>query len=136
MCERELETEQNSNIVTLTLLAISAFLSRCPGLLSRGPGGPLCRVLAFSTSIFSPTDLVFILTDFLSSPSYIIVPPPPSCRRHNLALIQPFHGQGYNILIIPRPDALVIYTGAFPVLTAWLGRRSIYNTVTVLKQHI
>ena len=26
---------------------------------------------------------------------------------------------------IPRPDAPVIYTGAFPILTVWLGRRSI-----------
>ena len=29
---------------------------------------------------------------------------------------------------IPRPDAPVIYTGTFPILIAWLGRRSIYNT--------
>ena len=45
-----------------------------------------------------------------------------------IALIQPIHSQGYNILIIPRPDAPVIYIGAFPILTARLGRRSIYNT--------
>ena len=30
---------------------------------------------------------------------------------------------------IPRPDAPVIYTGAFPILTARLSRRSIYNTL-------
>ena len=36
--ERELETEQNCNILTPTLLAITAFLSRSPGLLNRGPG--------------------------------------------------------------------------------------------------
>ena len=29
---------------------------------------------------------------------------------------------------IPRPDAPVIYAGAFPILTARCGRRSIYNT--------
>ena len=29
---------------------------------------------------------------------------------------------------IPRPDAPVIYTGAFPILTARSGRRSVYNT--------
>ena len=29
---------------------------------------------------------------------------------------------------IRRPDAPVIYTGAFPILTAQLGWRSIYNT--------
>ena len=76
----------------------------------------------------SPTGPVSKLTDFLSSPSYIIVQRPPSCGRHNFALIQPVHGQGYNILIIPRPDAPVIYIGAFPILTAQPGRRSIYNT--------
>ena len=47
MCERELETEQNCNILTLTLLAITVFLSRSLGLLNRGPESPLCWVLAF-----------------------------------------------------------------------------------------
>ena len=137
------------------LLWPSAFLSRSPGLLNRGPGAHPLWVLVFSTAsylqlvwsptaqsgswglplpgagflyrILSPTGLVSKLTDFLSSPSYIIVQRPPSCGRHNLALIQPVHGQGYNILIIPRPDAPVIYTGAFPILTARPGRMSIYN---------
>ena len=36
VCERELETEQNCNILTPTLMAITAFLSRTPGLLNRG----------------------------------------------------------------------------------------------------
>ena len=40
MCERELETEQNCNILTPTLLAITTFLSRSPRLLNRGSGGP------------------------------------------------------------------------------------------------
>ena len=40
VCERELETEQNCNILTPTLLAITMFLSRSPGLLNWGPGGP------------------------------------------------------------------------------------------------
>ena len=75
-CERELETEQNCNILTLTLLTITVFLSRSLGLLNRGPEGPLCWVLAFSTTschqrVWSPK-----LTDFLSSPSYIIVQSP------------------------------------------------------------
>ena len=39
VCERELKTEQNCNICNPTLLAITAFLSRSPGLLKRGPGG-------------------------------------------------------------------------------------------------
>ena len=35
----KLETEQNCNILTPTLLAIIAFLSHSPGLLNQGPGG-------------------------------------------------------------------------------------------------
>ena len=34
VCERVLETEQNCNILTPTLMAITAFLSSSPGLLS------------------------------------------------------------------------------------------------------
>ena len=45
-------------------------------LINRGPEGSLCWVLAFSTASFSPTGLVSKLTDFLSSPSYIIVQSP------------------------------------------------------------
>ena len=37
LCERELETEQNCNISTPTLMAITVFLSHSPGLLNRGP---------------------------------------------------------------------------------------------------
>ena len=48
----ELETEQNCNILTPTLMLITAFLSRSPGLLNRGPGS--------HSSIFSPTDLNFL----------------------------------------------------------------------------
>ena len=51
-------------------------LSRSPGLLTRRPGGSaFCWVLAFSTTS-TPTSLVSKLTDFLSSPSYIIVQSP------------------------------------------------------------
>ena len=40
VCERELETEQNCNLLNPTLLAITAFLSRSPGLLNRGAWEP------------------------------------------------------------------------------------------------
>ena len=120
-------------------------------LLNRGPEGPLCWVLAFSTTsclqlVWSPTATaqsgawgptllgagflyrILSSTDWISCAlSYIIVQrPPSSCGRHNFALIQPVHGQGYNP-DIPRPDALVIYTGAFPISTALPSCRSIYN---------
>ena len=55
MCERELETEQNCNILAPTLMAITAFLSRSPGLLNRGPGFPASLVHGPHSSIFSPT---------------------------------------------------------------------------------
>ena len=129
MCERELETEQNCHILTSSLSWPSAFLSRSPGLLNRRLGSPaLCWVQAFSTTschqlvwsqnsqsgtwglpllgpgflyrILSPTGLVSKLTDLLSSPSYIIVPPPNFFLwAWKIILIQPIHGQGYNILI-------------------------------------
>ena len=94
-----------------------------------GTGGPSLLDASFLYRILSPTGLVAKQTDFLSSPSYIIFQRPPSCGRHNFALIQPVHGQGYNILIIPRPESPVIYIGAFPILTARPGCRSIYNTI-------
>ena len=58
VCERELETEQNCNILTPTLLAITAFLSRSPGLLNRGPGGPSSLGAGFLYRILSPTRLI------------------------------------------------------------------------------
>ena len=55
VCETELETEQRlQHIDTRTLLAITAFLSRSPGLLNRGPGGPASAETWFS---FQWTDL-------------------------------------------------------------------------------
>ena len=106
MCERELETEQNSNILTPTLMAITAFLSRSHGLLNRGPRGPVSLGHGPHFSIFSPTPnwtstaqsgvlrapsagvgslySIFSPTDWTScAPSYIIVRhTPSSCGRH------------------------------------------------------
>ena len=114
-------------------------LSRSPVLLNRRPGGPaLYWVLAFSTAfchqliwspklVWSTTGPVSKLTDFLSSPSYIIVQRPLLLVGVTIALIQPIQGQSYNS-DSPRPDAPAIYIGAFPILTAQPGRRLIYNT--------
>ena len=72
-CERELETKQNCNILTPTLIAISISF---PFSWCCSTGGPLCWVLASSTAsrhqrVWSPK-----LTDILSSPSYIILQSP------------------------------------------------------------
>ena len=58
------------------LLWPSAFLFRSPVLLNRRPGGPTLLCAGFLFRILSPTGLVSKLTDFLSSPSYIIVQSP------------------------------------------------------------
>ena len=44
------------------------FLSRSPGQLHRGPGGPASLGAGFLYRILSPTHLISKLTDFLSSP--------------------------------------------------------------------
>ena len=68
--------------------------------------------------IFSPTDL-----NFLSLGLYNNLRPLFFLRASQ------FRTQfNPSTVDIPRPDAPVIYTGAFPILTAWLGRRSICNT--------
>ena len=53
-----------------------------------------------------------------------------SCERHNFALSSTLR-QSRSYPDIPWPDAPVIYTGAFPILTAWPGRRSIYNSILI-----
>ena len=77
MCERELETKQNCNILTPTLKAISVVsfsFSRAAQPEAWGPSFLLSA--GFLYHILTPTDLVSKLTDFLSSPSYIIVQSP------------------------------------------------------------
>ena len=84
----ELETEQNCNILTPppTLPAITAFLSRSPELLNRGPG---VLIPAFS--------LQLIWTSCRRG--YIIIwRPPTSCERHNSHSIQPFDSQGCPLI--------------------------------------
>ena len=126
MCERKLETEQNCNILTPHSTGHNrvSFPFSCPA--QPEAWGPTLLGAGFLYRILSPTGLVFKLTDFLSSPSYIIVQRPLHLVGVTIALIQPIHGQGYNS-DIPQPDAPVIYIGAFPILTAQPGRKSIYN---------
>ena len=59
----ELETEQNCNILTPTLVAITAFLSRSPGLLNRWPGGQASLGHGPHSCIFFPTNSNFLCTE-------------------------------------------------------------------------
>ena len=126
VCERELETEQNCNILTPTLMAITAFLLRSPGLLNRGPGAqplwdivlipasslqlqllsrgpesPLCWVLVLSTTSFLQ------LLNFLSPGLYNNLTPtllPASVTISHS--IQPVHSQGYILIFLDRMHLL------------------------------
>ena len=110
MCERWVgDWTELQHIDPTTPLAITAFLSRSIGLLNRGPGGP-----ASAGTWFSFQHLLSNCSDFLSHPSYIIVwHPHASCgvlirTQFNLSIVK----------VIPRylrPDAPVIYTGAFHI---------------------
>ena len=107
-----------------TLMAISVSF---PFSLAAQPGawGPTSLGASFLYRILSPTGLMSKLTDFLSSPSYIIVQRPSSCGCHNRTHSTRPRSRLYSD--IPWADAPVIYIGAFPILTARPGRRSIYN---------
>ena len=125
VCERELETEQNCNILTLTLFAITAFLSRSPGLLNRGPGAHSAGCWLSLTHLVTngsghQTNWLPVFTELYNSSTTTFL------WASQIALIQPIHGQGYNILIDWMH--LFFYIGAFPILTPQPGRRSIYNT--------
>ena len=78
--------------------------------LNRGSWGPLCWVLVLSTASYLQ------LTRTSCAPSYITVLRPlnSTCRQSRLS--------PWNL----RPDAPVIYTSSFPILTARSG--SICNT--------
>ena len=126
MCERVLETEQNCNILTPTLVAINVSF---PFSRVAQPGAwrPALSGCWFSLpQLFSnwsglQTNCLPVCTELYNSST-----PPFFLWASQIALIQPIHGQGYNS-DIPRPDAPVIFIGAFPILTARPGRRSIYN---------
>ena len=117
VCERELETKQNCNILTPTLLAITVFLSRSPGLLNGGPEGPASLGAGFLYHILSPTRLISKLSirglrvpsaecwfslphlvsnwlNFLCTQLYNSSTPTFFLWVSQIALIQPIHGQG------------------------------------------
>ena len=124
--ERELGTEQNCNILTPTLLAITAFLSRSPGLLNRGPSlSGICSSFQHLPSICNSStgglrahyagcwlSLPHLVSNWSDLQTRLI----SNCSNflctelHNsstftfflwasqIALIQPVHGQGYILI--------------------------------------
>ena len=124
VCERELETEQNCNILTPTLMAITAFLSRSPGLFNRGPSlsgtwSPFQDLLSNSSElqllnqvsyrtlllgagslyrILSPTDSIFLLPGLYNNLTSTLLPVSVTISHS----IQPLDGQGYILIFLDR----------------------------------
>ena len=88
VCERDLETEQRlQHIEPPTLQAITAFLSRSPGLLN----------LCWDMVLIPASSLQLMWTSCRWG--YIIIwHPPTSCKRHNSHLIQPLESQGHPLI--------------------------------------
>ena len=113
------------------------------GCSTRGPGGPASLGHGPHSSIFSPTDLnsncsirgtegplCWVLV--LSTASYLQLTR-TSCALSYIIVLHPLNStcrQSRLSLWYLQPDAPVIYTGAFPILTAWPGERSICNIMT------
>ena len=108
----ELEAEQNCNILTSTLMTITAFLSRSHGLLNRGP--------SLSGCWFSLLHLISNWLDFLSSPGLYNCWPSTFLWASQITF-NSTRPRSRLYPDIPRPDAPVIYTDAFPILTACPG---------------
>ena len=88
VCERELEIEQNCNILTPTLLAIIAFLS--------------CSTVLLFGCWFSLPHLIFNWLNFLCTELYNCSTPSFFLWVPQIALIQPVHGQGYILIFLDR----------------------------------
>ena len=113
-----------------TPMAITAFLSRSPGLLNRGPGAqPLWDMFLipasslhliwtstaqsgvlrdpFAGCCFSLLHLIFSWLTSCLHPGYIIVlRSPSSCGRHKSHSIQPIQSQGYILISLDRMHLL------------------------------
>ena len=74
------------------------------------------------SSIFSPTHLISNWSNFQCTDLYNIVGV-TNCTHST-------HPRSSLYSAKLRPDAPVIYTSIFPILTARPGRRSIYNTIS------
>ena len=112
VCERELETEQNCNILTPTLMAISVSF---PFFWAAQPGawGPASLGAGFLYRILSPTCLIpnwlnFLCTELYNSSTSTFFLWASQFHTHSTC---PRSRLWYPD--IPWPDAPVIYTGAF-----------------------
>ena len=87
---------------------------------SCGGGLPLWEMFLIPAS--TPTDLNFLSPGLYNNLTSTLLP----------ASVTISHSRSRSYPDIPRTDAPLTYTGAFPILTAWPGRRSIYNTYCLM----
>ena len=162
--ERELETEQNCSILTPTLLAITAFLSRSPGLLNWGPGGLDSLGHVPQSSILSLTRLIpncnssigglrahfagcwlsllhlvstwsGLQTDWLPVFTEVYNSSTPPSSCGRHNCTHSTYPRSRLYSAIPRPDSPVIYIGVFPI---WQPGRVVgqYTTERAKRFHV
>ena len=102
VCERELEAEQNCNILTPTLMAITAFLSCSPGLLNWGPRRPASLGHDPHSSIFTPTDLNFLSPGLYNNLTPTLLPASVTISHS----IQPLDSQGHILIFLDQMHLL------------------------------
>ena len=119
---------KDCNILTPKLFWLSQpFFPVLLGCSTRGLGAqPLCGDMV----LIPASSLQLIWTSCRRG--YIIIwRPPTSCECHNFALNStPRQSRLPLVSWYLWPDATIIYTGAFLLLTAWPGWRSICNTIS------
>ena len=108
------------------LLWPSAFLSRSPGLLNRGSGGPASLAAGFLYRIISPTRLISNCWLLVFTRDYIMISRPLFFLRASQS--HSFNPSTVKVIISwYSSTGCTCYTGAFPILTARPGRRSKCN---------
>ena len=124
VCERELETEQRLQHIDPHSPGYHSLSFPFSWAAQPGAWGPS---LCWNMVLIPASSLQLIWT--CCRRGYIIIwRPPTSCKRHNFALNStPRQSSSALISWYLRPDAPLIYTGAFLLLTAWQGRRPICN---------
>ena len=110
----ELETEQNCNILTPTLMAITAFLSRSHGLLNRGPR--LSGTWSSFQQLFSNW-LNFLSPGLYNNLTSTLLPASVTISHS----IQPLDSQGYILIFLDRMHLLFTQVHFFFWQLCWVG---------------
>ena len=117
--------------MTPTLMAITVFLSRSPGLLNQGPGGQAPLGANSLYRILSPTGLISNWLNFLCTELYNSSTPTLFLWASQIAPIQPVHRQGYILIFLGWMH--LIFTQVHFLF--WQLGRGQYVTLLALDRH-